>query len=328
MATASHGHDISEDAEARDGVRHDEPGPVEDSIGFYLRDIGAFPLLTAREELLLAQAIERGRDAATRLEGDIGPEERAEAERERAQGEAARRRMIECNLRLVVSIASRYGGRGLSLPDLIEEGNLGLIKATDKFDPKRGYRFSTYAVWWIRQAITRGIDTHARTVRLPGHVLERMSHMTKASQMLLQELGREPTCEELARAVRLKVEQVRDVRRAAQRTVSLEQPYGEGGEVTLAEAVEDEGWAQLSDRVSGELLRERVFGALRELSEREQRVIALRYGLGEERRLTLEEAGREIGVTRERVRQIEKEALAKLRAAGTCPAGAELADVA
>ncbi|MDP9352638.1 MAG: sigma-70 family RNA polymerase sigma factor, partial [Chloroflexota bacterium] len=200
--------------------------------------------------------------------------------------------------------------------DLIEEGNLGLIKAIEKFDYRRGYKFSTYAVWWIRQAITRGLDTHSRTVRLPGHILERLNHVTKASQRLTQELGRTPTQEEIAAAVRLNHEQVRDVMRAAQRTVSLEQPYGEGADLPLSETIEDEGWERLSSHVSNEMLRERVFSALRDLSDREQHVISLRYGLNDEKRCTLEEAGKILGVTRERIRQIEKEAISKLREAG------------
>ena len=311
---------------------HEDPrgaAGTEDSVGLYLHDIGAYPLLTADEERELARAMERGRAAARRLEADLTGEERVLAAHEVEEGERARKRMIECNLRLVVSIASRYGGRGLPLPDLIEEGNLGLIRATEKFDHHKGYRFSTYAVWWIRQAMSRAIDSQARTVRLPGHIVERLGHIAKATQKLTQDLGREPTGEELAREAGLKPDQVREAIKASQRTVSLEQPWGENGELTLAEHIEDEGWAHLADHLSAEMLREGVFAALGELSEREQRVLALRYGLGGERRRTLEEAGKLLGVTRERVRQIEKEALAKLRHAPHCASlHARLQDVA
>ncbi len=294
---------------------------ADDSLGFYLQDIGAIPLLTAAEEVELAKTIDHGRNAAQKLDLPLNDEERAAARAEVERGEAARRKMIESNLRLVVSIASRYNGRGLPLSDLIEEGNLGLIRATEKFDSRRGYRFSTYAVWWIRQAMSRALDNQSRTVRLPGHVLERLARISKATQKLTQELGREPTSEEVAREVGVRPEQVREAMKASQHTVSLEQPYGsEGDDLPLVEHIEDEGWAQTADEVSDELLREGVFSALRDLSDREQRVIALRYGLDGEKRLTLEEAGRVVGVTRERVRQIEKEAIFKLRQAGRCAA--------
>lgn len=297
-----------------------EPAGVEDTVAVYLREIGRIPLLTPEEEHELAERIVRGRRASERLEAELPLPERAAAEWEAEEGARAARLMVESNLRLVVSVASRYGGRGLPLADLIEEGNLGLMRATQKFDPSRGFRFSTYAVWWIRQAVTRGIDNQARTVRLPGHIIERMGRIAKAVQRLTQELGREPTSDELSRETGLRPEQVRDVLRASQRTVSLEQPYGEGGELSLAEHVEDEGWAIAADEMTDEALRLGVLAAVRELSEREQRVLALRHGLGGERRHTLEEAGRQLGVTRERIRQIEKEALAKLRQTGRCDA--------
>ncbi len=317
MATALNETDpYTETPEAHDAVSVQGEASAEDSVGIYLHDIGAIPLLTTEQEQHLTRCIDEGRQAAERLTMPLSPEERAVALRVVRDGEAARRRMIESNLRLVVSMASRYNGRGLPLSDLIEEGNLGLIKAIEKFDYRRGYKFSTYAVWWIRQAITRGLDTHSRTVRLPGHILERLNHVTKASQRLTQELGRTPTQEEIAAAVRLNHEQVRDVMRAAQRTVSLEQPYGEGADLPLSETIEDEGWERISSQVSNEMLRERVFSALRDLSDREQHVISLRYGLNDEKRCTLEEAGKILGVTRERIRQIEKEAISKLREAG------------
>lgn len=317
MATALHKVDTFNEAQEIQGDASEDTGPgAEDSVGIYLHDIGTIPLLSSEEEQHLTRVIDQGRQAAQRHEQALSSEERAAVLLEIEEGEAARRKMIESNLRLVVSIASRYNGRGLPLSDLIEEGNLGLIRAIEKFDYRRGYKFSTYAVWWIRQAITRGLDTYSRTVRLPGHILERLNHVTKATQKLTQELGRTPTNEEIAAAVSLSPEQVRDVMKASQRTVSLEQPYGEGAELPLSETIEDEGWEQTSSQVSNEMLRERVFAALRELSDREQLVISLRFGLNDEKRCTLEEAGKVLGVTRERIRQIEKEAIAKLRDAG------------
>jgi len=289
---------------------------LDDVLGYYLRDIGRFPLLTPAEETELAAVMAAGKLAAERLEQPLDPQSAADAFQCRQRGDEARRRMVECNLRLVVSIARRYSGRGLPLADLVEEGNLGLMRATDKFDPARGYRFSTYAVWWIRQAVTRALDSQSRTVRLPGHVVERLNHAAKATNKLAQELGREPRSEEIARELGIAVYKVQEALKAAQAPVSLERPHGEGGDLSIADVVEDTQWGTHAAEVSGESRRGNVLDALRDLSEREQRVIALRYGLGGEHRCTLEEAGRVLGVTRERVRQIEKETLVKLRRAG------------
>ena len=290
---------------------------LDDVLGYYLQDIGKYPLLTSTEEMELAAQMAAGKLAAGRLEQELDPSDRAEAILCVQRGDEARHRMVECNLRLVVSIARRYSGRGMALSDLIEEGNLGLMRATEKFDPARGYRFSTYAVWWIRQAVSRALDSQSRTVRLPGHVVERLNHASKATNKLAQELGREPTSEEIASELGVSVDKVQEALKAAQPPVSLERPHGEGGELSIADVVEDTHWGTHADEVTGEVRRGHVLGALRELSEREQRVIALRYGLDGEQRCTLEEAGRVLGVTRERVRQIEKETLSKLRLAGT-----------
>lgn len=288
----------------------------EDSVAVYLRDIGAIPLLTAAEEVTLAKAIEAGKRAGQRLESSLGNEERALALREQEYGLGARRKMIESNLRLVVSIARRYSGRGLPLSDLIEEGNLGLMRATEKFDYHRGFRFSTYATWWIRQAVTRALASQSRIVRLPIHVSEMMNDVSKASHKLSQELGREPTNEEIAREVHLTPERVREIVKVSQQPVSLEQPFGRDGEGPVTEMVEDKAIGQPADRVTLAMLREEVRAALRGLTDREQRVIALRYGLSGEQLYTLEEVGKVMGVTRERIRQIEKEALWKLRQPG------------
>ncbi len=289
---------------------------LDDVLGYYLRDIGRYPLLTPKEETELAGRMAAGQLAAESLDDPLNPAERTDAILCRERGDAARQRMVECNLRLVVSIARRYSGRGLPLADLVEEGNLGLMRATEKFDPGRGYRFSTYAVWWIRQAVTRALDCQSRTVRLPGHVVERLNHASKATNKLAQELGREPTPEEIARELGIGVTKLQEALKAAQPPISLERPHGEGGELSIEDVVEDTQWGKQAVEVVGEVRRVQVLDALRELSEREQRVIALRYGLGGEHRCTLEEAGRVLGVTRERVRQIEKETLVKLRRAG------------
>jgi RNA polymerase primary sigma factor len=282
-------------------------------VAVYLRDIGAIPLLTAAEEVALARSIELGKHAGERLGEPLGGEARSLAIREKDQGEGARRKMIESNLRLVVSIARRYSGRGVPLSDLIEEGNLGLMRATEKFDYRKGYRFSTYATWWIRQAVTRALANQSRVVRLPVHVSEMMNHVSKASHKLSQELGREPTSDEIAAEVKLNPDRVREIVKASQQPISLEQPYGEGGEGVVAEMIEDKAVDQPVDQVSREMLREQVRSALDDLSERERKVLSLRYGLSGDRHFTLEEVGQVLGVTRERIRQIEQEALWKLR---------------
>ncbi len=286
---------------------------VEDSVAVYLRDIGIIPLLTAAEEVELAKSIELGKEASGRLNEDVSPAERRQIVQQAELGQQARRKMIESNLRLVVSIARRYSGRGMPLSDLIEEGNLGLMRATEKFDYMRGFRFSTYATWWIRQAVTRALASQSRVVRLPVHVSDLIGQVSRVTVQLSQELGREPTSEEIAREVDLQPARVREIVKAAQQPVSLEQPYNDGGEGTIADLIEDKGEAQPQDQVSREMLRETVHSALGSLTDREQRVLALRYGLAGDHIYTLEEIGKLLGVTRERIRQIEKEALYKLR---------------
>jgi RNA polymerase primary sigma factor len=295
---------------------------AEDSVTFYLRDIGAIPLLTAAEEVELAKRIERGVEANKRLDGPLplAPEERATALAEARDGDAARRKLVESNLRLVVSVARRYGDRGLPLADLIAEGNFGLMRAAEKFDYHKGYRFSTYATWWIRQAVARGAANQSRVVRLPIHVGEQMAAVAKGSHKLLQELGRQPTSEELARETHLSPDQVMDVVRASQHPVSLDQPYGRESDGTVGELVEDTSAPRPVDYALRQALRTGVQALLGELTEREQRVLTLRYGLEDDRPRTLEEVGRALGVTRERVRQIEHEALSRLRGQGRAEA--------
>ncbi len=285
----------------------------EDAVGMYLQEIGPIPLLTAAEEVELAKRIEAGRLAAERLEGDLNAEERSLALLERDSGEAARRKMIECNLRLVVSIARRYGGRGLPLADLIAEGNLGLMRATEKFDYHKGFRFSTYATWWIRQSVSRGIMGQSRVVRLPVHVSDMLNQVSKASIKLQQELSREPTLSELAEETGLTVEWVRDVLEASQQPLSLEQPLGTAADGMLGELIEDRSAEQPSESATRGLLREQLGVILHNLAARERQVINLRYGLDGGEHRTLEDVGKLLGLTRERIRQIEKEALRKLQ---------------
>ncbi len=288
---------------------------TEDSVSFYLRDIGSIPLLTASEEVELAKKIERGVEATRRLADDsLGPEELAVARLDAREGDAARRKLVESNLRLVVSVARRYGDRGLPLADLIAEGNFGLMRAAEKFDYHRGYRFSTYATWWIRQAVARGAANQSRVVRLPIHVGEQMALVSRSSHKLLQQLGRQPTKEELATETRMSPEQVADVVRASQHPISLDQPYGrENSDGTVGELVEDSSAPGPVDQALRQALRTEVRQLLSELTEREHRVLSLRFGLEDDRPRTLEEVGRIMGVTRERVRQIEHEAISRLR---------------
>ncbi len=281
-------------------------------LAIYLRDIGAVPLLTPAEERELADCIQRGRKAIGKLESCSEPARRDSLLEEAAQGADARRRLIEANLRLVVSVARRYAGRELPLGDLIEEGNIGLMRAADKFDPSRGFRFSTYAIWWIRQAVTRALLNHGRVVRLPVQVSETMTRISHAGDKLSQQLGREPSNEELAQEVGIKKDRLREIIKASQQTVSLEQPYGEGGLVAVSDVLEDTETERPEEQVSREMLCTELRVALGELTERERRVVSLRYGLDDDSQ-TLDEVGVELGVSRERVRQMEKEALEKLR---------------
>ncbi|PZS04631.1 MAG: hypothetical protein DLM69_01610 [Candidatus Chloroheliales bacterium] len=317
--------DLREHAEAQPSYREDDaasrttPNDVdhksaEDSVGMYLREIGRVSLLTAADEVNLAIAMQRGNRASYRLQRELlSPDERQQMRLDDARGEAARRRLIEANLRLVVSVARKYAGRGISLLDLIQEGNFGLLRAVDRFDYRKGHRFSTYATWWIRQAITRAIADQSRTIRLPVHMVEAVGRLTQASHKLQQELGRDPTAEEIAARMQVTPEKVRMIVNASQQTVSLEMPIGEEEDAALGDIIEDANSIQPAEAATHTLLRDEVADMLSGLTLRERKVIALRYGLDDGYNRTLAELGEELGVSRERVRQIEAEALAKLR---------------
>jgi len=288
---------------------------ISDTVRLYLQEIGETALLTPQEEVWLAQRIERGKIAQARLErGDYASEEERQALlHDKEDGERARAHLIQANLRLVVSVAKKYIGRGLSFLDLIQEGNIGLMKATEKFDYKRGYKFSTYATWWIRQAITRAISDQSRTIRLPVHVGETINRIKKMSHRLQQILEREPTQLEVARALDMPEEKIRQILEAARLPVSLEAPIGQDGNAFLGDFIEDETQPPPIEVASQQLLRQQLEEALSRLTERERRIIVLRYGLEDGQFRTLEEVGREFGITRERIRQIEAKALRKLR---------------
>lgn len=261
---------------------------INDPVRMYLKEIGRVPLLSADEEIELAKRIEKG-------------------------DEEAKRRLAEANLRLVVSIAKRYVGRGMLFLDLIQEGNMGLIKAVEKFDYRKGYKFSTYATWWIRQAITRAIADQARTIRIPVHMVETINKLIRISRQLLQELGREPTPEEIALEMEMSPEKVREIMKIAQEPVSLETPIGEEDDSHLGDFIEDQDALAPADAAAYELLKEQLEDVLDTLTEREENVLRLRFGLDDGRTRTLEEVGKVFGVTRERIRQIEAKALRKLR---------------
>lgn len=287
---------------------------MEDPIRLYLREIGRISLLTAMEETQLAQQVERGELATARLrEGGYIREERQTLQQWICEGEAARQHLINANLRLVVSIAKKYVGRGLSFSDLIQEGNIGLMRATEKFDYTKGYKFSTYATWWIRQAITRSISDQSRTIRLPVHVGETINRVKKTAHLLQQQLQREPTPEEVAVGVGLPEDKVRRVLEAARLPVSLAQPMGEDGDSVLGDFIEDDRSSTPIDSAAHQILREQIEVVLARLPERERKIIQLRYGLNDGRYRTLEEVGKEFGITRERIRQIESKVLRKLR---------------
>ena len=264
---------------------------IEDPVRMYLKDIGKVPLLTAEEEIELAKKMEFGGE----------------------EGEEAKKKLAEANLRLVVSIAKRYVGRGMLFLDLIQEGNLGLIKAVEKFDYTKGYKFSTYATWWIRQAITRAIADQARTIRIPVHMVETINKLIRVSRQLLQELGREPTPDEIAEEMNLPVDRVREILKISQEPVSLETPIGEEEDSHLGDFIQDENVPVPADAAAFTLLKEQLVEVLGTLTDREQKVLRLRFGLDDGRARTLEEVGREFSVTRERIRQIEAKALRKLR---------------
>ena len=293
----------------------DEPfSGAGDSVRLYLQEIGETNLLTMEEEVWLSTRMERGKQCQERLaDRTLSADERASLELDVKDGEAARAHLIQANLRLVVSVAKKYIGRGLSFLDLIQEGNIGLMKATDKFDYHRGFKFSTYATWWIRQAITRAISDQSRTIRLPVHVGETINRVKKTSHRLQQILEREPTQEEIARAMDISDDKVRQVIDVARHPVSLEAPVGSEGDAFLGDFIEDETMPAPLELASQQLLRSQIGDALDKLTERERRIIVLRYGLDDGRFRTLEEVGRDFGITRERIRQIEAKALRKLR---------------
>lgn len=286
-----HGADESRDADEfhlEDDLTLPPGVKINDPVRMYLKEIGRVPLLSAEDEIELAKRIELG-------------------------DEDAKRRLAEANLRLVVSIAKRYVGRGMLFLDLIQEGNMGLIKAVEKFDYDKGFKFSTYATWWIRQAITRAIADQARTIRIPVHMVETINKLVRVSRQLLQELGREPTPEEIAQVMDLSVEKVREIMKIAQEPVSLETPIGEEDDSHLGDFIEDQEALAPSDAAAYELLKEQLEDVLDTLTEREENVLRLRFGLDDGRTRTLEEVGKVFGVTRERIRQIEAKALRKLR---------------
>jgi RNA polymerase primary sigma factor len=310
----------------RAGGGSESAGSAEDPVHTYLKEIGRVPLLNAELEVEIAQAIEAGNEAAARVaahelaQQDDGPcEDLLEAgplsrdKRTVRKGQMAKDELIEANLRLVVSIAKRYRNRGLAFLDLIQEGNLGLMRAVDKFDHTKGFKFSTYATWWIRQAITRAIADQARTIRIPVHMVETINKVVWAQRQLLQELGREPTIEEVSQRVEFPIDRIREILRINQDTVSLEQPVGDEDDFNLSDLIEDRGAVVPDDAATRSLLDAAVREALGHLSEREQDVVRLRFGLDDGKIRTLEEVGKEFGVTRERVRQIESKTLAKLR---------------
>ncbi|WP_027718950.1 RNA polymerase sigma factor RpoD [Desulfovirgula thermocuniculi] len=282
--------EVSMDTPAEEDLDLDIPEGVaiDDPVRMYLKEIGRIPLLTPEEEIELAKRIEQG-------------------------DEEAKRRLAEANLRLVVSIAKRYVGRGMLFLDLIQEGNLGLIKAVEKFDYRKGYKFSTYATWWIRQAITRAIADQARTIRIPVHMVETINKLVRVQRQLLQELGREPTPEEIAKEMNISPEKVREIMKIAQEPVSLETPIGEEEDSHLGDFIEDQEARAPAEEASHTLLREQLEEVLKTLTDREQKVLRLRFGLDDGRARTLEEVGQKFGVTRERIRQIEAKTLRKLR---------------
>ena len=299
---------------------------VEDPVRMYLKEIGKVPLLSADEEIELAQKMEDGAVAAEKISilkgrmDNATDEEKADLkdgikklQKEVDFGADAKKRLAEANLRLVVSIAKRYVGRGMLFLDLIQEGNLGLIKAVEKFDYKKGYKFSTYATWWIRQAITRAIADQARTIRIPVHMVETINKLIRVSRQLLQELGREPSPEEIAAEMNMPVERVREILKISQEPVSLETPIGEEEDSHLGDFIKDDNVPVPADAAAFTLLKEQLEEVLGTLTEREQKVLTLRFGLEDGRARTLEEVGKEFNVTRERIRQIEAKALRKLR---------------
>jgi RNA polymerase primary sigma factor len=298
-----------------------EAGGTSDPVRMYLKEIGRVPLLTAAEEVEYSRRVEAGGFAATKLADlaaagqivDLAFEERRALQRTVRRGEDARAVLIEANLRLVVSIAKRYVGRGMHFLDLIQEGNLGLMRAVEKFDYTKGFKFSTYATWWIRQAITRAIADQARTIRIPVHMVESINRVHRVQRQMLQDLEREPTTEELAEATGLTEDRVREIQRISLDPLSLDSPVGEEDDSNLSDFIEDQAAEAPADAAARRMLNRAVIDALDELNDREKAVVRLRFGLDDGQARTLEEVGKEFGVTRERIRQIESKTLAKLR---------------
>ena len=292
---------------------------IDDPVRMYLKEIGKVPLLTADQEVELATVMSAGREAEARLaqaeaDGETIPEEElAQLKKQVKAGERAKQSLAEANLRLVVSIAKRYVGRGMLFLDLIQEGNLGLIRAVEKFDYQKGFKFSTYATWWIRQAITRAIADQARTIRIPVHMVETINKLVRVQRQLLQDLGRDPTPEEIGAEMDMSADRVREIQKISQEPVSLETPIGEEEDSQLGDFIEDSQAIVPPDAASFSMLQEQLTQVLDSLADRERKVIELRFGLVDGHPRTLEEVGREFGVTRERIRQIESKTLAKLR---------------
>lgn len=310
------------------GIRLVEEGPavteevieigsisVSDPVRLYLNEIGRYPLLTAQQEVELAMQMENGRRAHDRLEGEgsLTGDDRSFVTHEVEMGEGAHKQLVQSNLRLVVALARRYVGRGMALLDLIQEGNFGLMRAVERFDYRRGFKFSTYATWWIRQAISRAIADQGRTIRMPIHVLDAVNKLTRTQRELTQVQGRAPTVEELAEELDLEESRVAELRRIAQDTVSLETPVGEDADGTLGDLVEDVDSEAPADVAAFASLQDQLAAALEGLNERERQVLIMRFGLADGRMRTLEEVGVHFNVTRERIRQLETKALAKLR---------------
>ncbi|MDE0169680.1 MAG: sigma-70 family RNA polymerase sigma factor [bacterium] len=320
-AVRERGLAVREDGDNDFDSLHIDQGAIglSDPVSMYLRQIGRVPLLTPQQEVELAMALEAGRLAGTQLsqsgtKAKPGPEDdTARLIRTMRNGERAEKRLVEANLRLVVSIAKRYVGNGMPLLDLIQEGNLGLMKAVEKFDYRKGYRFSTYATWWIRQAVSRALADQSRTIRVPVHLVETIYNVSKAQRRLFQELGREPTVEEIAHEIELTPGRVRELSRISQGTVSLETPVSDKGESTLGDFVPDKAAEVAMEGAAFKLLQEYVALALEELTERERQIILMRFGLEDGRVRTLGELSTHFDVTRERIRQLETRALYKLR---------------
>ncbi|MFI0419936.1 RNA polymerase sigma factor [Spongiactinospora sp. 9N601] len=307
--------EAASEAEAESTDLDDQSSVIGDSVHTYLKSIGRRTLLTAAEEVELAKRIEAGLYAEYKLESDasLNDEQRVELEWVYRDGKRAKDHMLEANLRLVVSVAKKYTDRGMALLDVVQEGNLGLIRAVEKFDYTKGYKFSTYAMWWIRQAIQRGFADSARTIRLPVHVLELLSKLSRIERDMHQRLGREPTPEELAGEMDKTPDQIEELLRTSRQPISLNATIGEDGETTIGDLIEDTDSPEASEVIDRQLLADQLRGVLGNLSPREARIMALRFGLVDGKPHTLDEIGKHLGLTRERIRQLEKESLSKLR---------------